>query len=334
MSGTPSKGGKRMGKVAFSTLSVIVPVYNEEENVAELHRRIVAALTGLPLDWEILYVDDGSRDRSFDLLAEAAGDETRVKVLRFLRNYGQIVAIAAGIHHASGEVMVFLDADLQNDPADIPALLDKLAEGYDVVSGWRKERKDAFLNRTLPSMIANRLISEVTGCHLHDYGCTLKAYRREVLKGFTLYGEMHRFLPSYAYQNGARIAELPVTHHPRTRGRSKYGIERTFKVMLDLMTVKFLSTYAHKPIYLFGVVGLTLMTLAVLIVAYLIAMKFYLDISLIQSPLLLMSAMFVILGVQSIFLGLIAELLMRTYHESQDKPTYRIKESVNLAEND
>ncbi len=334
MSGTPSKGGKRMGKVAFSTLSVIVPVYNEEENVAELHRRIVAALTGLPLDWEILYVDDGSRDRSFDLLAEAAGDETRVKVLRFLRNYGQTAAIAAGIHHASGEVMVFLDADLQNDPADIPALLDKLAEGYDVVSGWRKERKDAFLNRTLPSMIANRLISEVTGCHLHDYGCTLKAYRREVLKGFTLYGEMHRFLPSYAYQNGARIAELPVTHHPRTRGRSKYGIERTFKVMLDLMTVKFLSTYAHKPIYLFGVVGLTLMTLAVLIVAYLIAMKFYLDISLIQSPLLLMSAMFVILGVQSIFLGLIAELLMRTYHESQDKPTYRIKESVNLAEND
>lgn len=323
-----------MGDLAFSTLSVIVPVYNEEDNVAELHRRIVAALADLPLEWEILYVDDGSRDRSFDLLTGTARDDRRVKVLRFIRNYGQTAAIAAGIHHAHGEVLVFLDADLQNDPADIPALLDKLAEGYDVVSGWRKERKDAFLNRKLPSMIANRLISEVTGCRLHDYGCTLKAYRREVLRGFTLYGEMHRFLPSYAFQNGARIAEMPVTHHPRTRGRSKYGIERTFKVMLDLMTVKFLSTYAHKPIYLFGLVGLTLMTLAVLVVAYLIAMKFYLGISLIQSPLLLMSAMFVILGVQSIFLGLIAELLMRTYHESQDKPTYRIKETVNLAESE
>ena len=312
------------------TLSVIVPVYNEEENVAELHRRIVAVLGTLPQEWEIIYVDDGSRDGSFDLLREVAADLPRVRLLRFMRNYGQTAAIAAGIDHARGEIVVFLDADLQNDPKDIPMLLAKLAEGYDVVSGWRAHRQDTFINRKLPSMIANGLISWVTGCHLHDYGCTLKAYRREFLKGFTLYGEMHRFLPAYAYQNGARITELAVDHHPRTRGVSKYGIERTFKVVLDLITVKFISTYAHKPSYLFGMVGMALIALAVLLVGYLVVMKLAVGASLIESPLLLMSAMFVILGVQSIFLGLIAELLMRTYHESQDKPTYRIKETVNL----
>ncbi len=319
-----------MSAEPFNRISVIVPVYNEEENVAELHRRIVAVLGTLPQEWEIIYVDDGSRDGSFDLLREVAADLPRVKLLRFMRNYGQTAAIAAGIDHAQGQVVVFLDADLQNDPKDIPMLLAKLAEGYDVVSGWRADRKDAFINRKLPSMIANGIISWVTGCHLHDYGCTLKAYRREFLKGFTLYGEMHRFLPAYAYQNGARITELPVDHHPRTRGVSKYGIGRTFKVVLDLITVKFISTYAHKPSYLFGMVGMALIALAVLLVGYLVVMKLAIGASLIESPLLLMSTMFVILGVQSIFLGLIAELLMRTYHESQDKPTYRIKETVNL----
>ncbi|HOW52245.1 MAG TPA: glycosyltransferase family 2 protein [bacterium] len=321
-----------MSAEPFTRISVIVPVYNEEENVAELHGRIITALSPLSQQWEILYVDDGSRDRSFDRLKAATTNDRRVKIIRFMRNYGQTAAIAAGIDHAQGEVVVFLDADLQNDPKDIPTLLTKLAEGYDVVSGWRAHRKDAFINRKLPSMIANGIISWVTGCHLHDYGCTLKAYRREFLKGFTLYGEMHRFLPAYAYQNGARIVELPVDHHPRTRGTSKYGIERTFKVVLDLITVKFISTYAHKPSYLFGMVGMALIALAVLLVGYLVTMKLLTGASLIESPLLLMSTMFVILGVQSIFLGLIAELLMRTYHESQDKPTYRIKEAVNLTE--
>jgi len=316
-----------------NSLSIIIPVYNEEENLLELYGRLITVLPSLPQQWEIFFIDDGSRDRSFSILKEIALKDSRVKVLRFMRNYGQTAAIAAGIAHATGDIVVFLDADLQNDPQDIPALLDKLADGYDVVSGWRKDRKDSFLSRTFPSRIANSIISAVTGCHLHDYGCTLKAYRNEFLKGFTLYGEMHRFLPAYAYQNGARITEITVTHHPRTRGKSKYGIERTFKVLLDLMTVKFLSTYAHKPIYLFGMVGMILVALAVLLVAYLVMMKLLTGASLIESPLLLMSAMFVILGVHSIFLGLIAELLMRTYHESQDKPTYRIKETVNLTEN-
>ncbi len=323
-----------MKKGTPGSLSVVVPIYNEEENVAELHRRLVSVLGTLPREWEILYVDDGSRDGGFELLKEAAADLPRVRLLRFMRNYGQTAAIAAGIDHAHGGIIVFMDADLQNDPKDIPRLLDKLDEGFDVVSGWRAARKDAFLNRTLPSRIANALISRVTGCHLHDYGCTLKAYRSEFLKGFTLYGEMHRFLPAYAYQNGARITELPVDHHPRTRGVSKYGIERTFKVVLDLITVKFISTYAHKPSYLFGMVGMALIALATLLVTYLVVMKLATGASLIESPLLLMSTMFVILGVQSIFLGLIAELLMRTYHESQDKPPYRLKETVNLPEND
>lgn len=315
-------------------LSVIVPVYNEEENVVELHQRLIASLGGIAEPWEIVYVDDGSRDGSYELLKEVAAGHPRVKIIRFMRNYGQTAAIAAGIDHAHGAIVVFMDADLQNDPKDIPPLLAKLDEGFDVVSGWRANRKDAFINRRFPSLVANGLISWVTGCHLHDYGCTLKAYRREFLKGFTLYGEMHRFLPAYAYQNGARITEMAVDHHPRTRGVSKYGIERTFKVLLDLMTVKFLSTYANKPIYLFGMVGMGLIALAVLIVAYLVVMKLLTGASLIESPLLLMSTMFVILGVQSIFLGLIAELLMRTYHESQDKPTYRIKETVNLPESE
>ncbi len=315
---------------SIGSFSVIVPVYNEEENLSELHRRIAGVLDALPQRAEVIYVDDGSRDESFAVLKSVADSDPRVRVIRFMRNYGQTAAFAAGIAHATGEVTVFLDADLQNDPTDIPALLAKLDEGYDVVSGWRKNRKDTFLTRTVPSRLANGLISWATGCRLHDYGCSLKAYRREFLKGFTLYGEMHRFLPAYAYQNGARIAEMVVSHHPRVRGRSKYGIERTFKVVLDLITVKFLSTYAHKPLYLFGMVGMGLVSLAVLLVAYLVAMKLTTGASLIQSPLLLMSAMFVILGVQSVFLGLIAELLMRTYHESQDKPPYRIKETIGM----
>ncbi len=311
-------------------LSIVVPVYNEAENLLLLQETITLALAATRYNYEIVYVDDGSHDSSFQLLQKLASHNSQVHVVQFTRNYGQTAAIAAGIDHAQGDIVIFMDADLQNDPCDIPMLLAKLEEGYDVVSGWRKDRQDAWLTRTLPSKLANGLISKVTGVHLHDYGCTLKAYRREVLAGYKLYGEMHRFLPAYAAQVGARIIELPVTHHPRRFGQSKYGLERTLKVVLDLFTVKFLNSYAQKPIYLFGSVGMALILSSLLLVSYLIVNKLFTGQAMITSPLLLMSAMFVILGVQSIFLGLISELLVRTYYESQDKPTYSVRQRLNI----
>jgi len=236
--------------------SVVVPVYNEVDNLPGMHAALTSALRGL--DYELVYVDDGSQDGSDRVLEEfSAQDPARTLVVEFRRNFGQTAAIAAGIDHASGEIIVLIDADLQEDPADIPLVLAKIEEGYDVVSGWRRERKDAFLTRTLPSRMANWLISTVTGVHLHDYGCTLKAYRQEVLQGFRLYGEMHRFIPAFAASVGAKIIEIPVTHRPRVRGKTKYGLERTLKVVLDLFTVKFLLSYAAKPIYLFGGVGVS-----------------------------------------------------------------------------
>uniref|UniRef100_UPI002616D5FA glycosyltransferase family 2 protein n=1 Tax=Anaerolinea sp. TaxID=1872519 RepID=UPI002616D5FA len=233
-------------------LSIVVPVYNEEENLPLLYQAIIKAVAPLNLQWELILVDDGSRDGSPQVLQTLAKqDPQHVRVVLLRRNFGQTAAIAAGIDHSSGEIVVLMDADLQNDPADIPMMLEKIREGYDVVSGWRKNRQDD-LSRTLPSRLANGLISRVTGVHLHDYGCTLKAYRREVLTGFRLYGEMHRFIPVYAHSVGARILEVEVHHHPRRFGKAKYGLERTAKVILDLFTVKFLSSYSHKPIYLFG----------------------------------------------------------------------------------
>ncbi len=311
-------------------LSIVVPVYNEAENLLLLQETITLALATIRYDYEIVYVDDGSHDSSFQLLQKLAQQHPQVHVVQFTRNYGQTAAIAAGIDHAQGDIVIFMDADLQNDPCDIPMLLAKLEEGYDVVSGWRKERQDTWLTRTLPSKLANGLISKVTGVHLHDYGCTLKAYRREVLAGYKLYGEMHRFLPAYAAQVGARIIELPVTHHPRRFGQSKYGLERTLKVVLDLFTVKFLNSYAQKPIYLFGSVGMALILSSLLLVSYLTVNKLLTGQAMITSPLLLMSAIFVILGVQSIFLGLISELLVRTYYESQNKPTYSVRQRLNI----
>jgi glycosyltransferase involved in cell wall biosynthesis len=250
-------------------------------------------------------------------------------VISFRRNFGQTAAIAAGIDYAQGEIIVLLDADMQNDPADIPMLLAKLDEGYDLVSGWRKDRKDNRILRTLPSNIANGLISYVTGVHLHDYGCTLKAYRRDALEGFRLYGEMHRFIPVFAHSVGARITELPVRHHPRKFGVAKYGLERTLKVVLDLFTVKFLLDYSHKPIRLFGGAGMMLMTLGMLDLFYLFIRRFT-GLSATASPLFLIGVMFVIMGFQSILMGLIAELLARTYHESQKKTTYTIRERLNI----
>jgi len=306
-------------------LSLIVPVFNEYESLAQLFAAMRKALAPLKRSWEVLFVDDGSFDDSPKVLAEIFKQDPRhVRVIQFRRNFGQTAAIAAGIDHARGNVLILLDADLQNDPADIPAMLKKLDEGYDVVSGWRRNRKDSFVSRTVPSTLANALISAVTGVHLHDYGCTLKAYRRDVLEGFRLYGEMHRFIPVFADSVGARITEMEVTHHPRLHGKGKYGLERTFKVLLDLFTVKFLISFSNKPIYLFGGAGAGLSLLGALDLVYLFARRIFQDV-LPNSTLLLFGIILFIIGFQSILLGLIAELLVRTYHESQQKPTYRVR---------
>jgi glycosyltransferase involved in cell wall biosynthesis len=315
-------------------LSVIVPVYNEKENLNLLFEAVLASLRPLDISWEIVFVDDGSHDGSLELLEEmAAHDHDHVRVVALRRNFGQTAAIAAGIDHSEGEIIVPMDADMQNDPADIPMLLEKIESGYDVVSGWRKDREDAFLTRTLPSRTANGLISLVTGVHLHDYGCTLKAYRREVITGFRIYGEMHRFIPVYANSVGARITEVVVHHHPRKFGKAKYGLERTAKVILDLFTVKFLNSYASKPIYLFGGTGLTLITASGLVLLYLFVRRIFFLISPFESPLFVVSVMVAIFGFQSILMGLIAELMMRTYFESQNKPTYQVRRLINGNQN-
>lgn len=308
-------------------VSVVIPVYDEAESLLELHRALGAALAGRA--YELVFVDDGSSDASLaelERLAQADPAHTRVVALR--RNFGQTAAIAAGIDHSSGEVVVLIDADLQNDPADIPRLLAKIDEGYDVASGWRVRRQDTWLTRRLPSQIANGLISLVTGVRLHDYGCTLKAYRREVLAGFRLYGEMHRFIPAYAGGVGARIAELPVNHRPRVHGRAKYGLDRTLRVLLDLFTVKFLISFAHNPIYLFGGTGILLIAPGTLLLAFLLVRRLALEVSVLGSPLFPVGTMLLILGFQSILMGLIAELLVRTYHESQAKPTYHVRRVI------
>lgn len=307
-------------------LSIVIPVFNESDNLNLLHMAIHEALDGLTIPWEVVYVDDGSSDNSAQILEslfKSTPEHATVVALR--RNFGQTAAIAAGIDHAEGDVIVLMDADLQNDPADIPMMLEKIEQGYDVVSGWRVNRRDTFITRTFPSRIANWLISVVTGVHLHDYGCTLKAYRREVITDFRLYGEMHRFIPAYANNVGAKIIELPVSHHPRKYGKTKYGINRTFKVLLDLFTVKFLVSYAHKPIYLFGGIGAVMMVISTLMLGFLFGRKLLFGTSVVQSTFFQLGIMLMILSVQSILMGLIAELLVRTYHESQQKPTYTVR---------
>lgn len=305
--------------------SIIVPVYDEKENLRPLHQRITEVMERSGATYEVIYVDDGSRDGSFALLYEFACQDHRVTAIQFRRNFGQTAALAAGISAAAGDRLVFLDADLQNDPEDIPLLLRKLDEGFDVVSGWRVQRQDSALSRRLPSHIANTLISYVTGVHLHDYGCTLKAYRRDVVEHFRLYGEMHRFIPAHAAWVGASITEIPVRHHPRRHGRSKYGIARTVKVLLDLMTVKFLGSYSTKPTYVFGSMGVAALVLGLLSGITVVCRKLFQDHSMIESPLLLLTAMLFIIGVQLILMGFLAEIAVRTYHESQSKPTYVIR---------
>jgi glycosyltransferase involved in cell wall biosynthesis len=312
-------------------LSVVVPVYNEVENLPLLHQALHQALDGLPHPWEVILVDDGSKDGSVAVLEKiAVEDPERIRVVEFRRNFGQTAAIAAGIDHAAGDVIVLMDADLQNDPQDIPMMLAKLDEGYDVVSGWRFHRQDT-LSRRLPSLIANGLIAKVTGVDLHDYGCTLKVYRREVITGFRLYGEMHRFIPVYARMVGANIVEVKVNHHPRRFGKAKYGLGRTLKVVLDLLTVKFLLSYASKPIYLFGGAGFTLMGIGTLALLYALVDKWFITgLHLNRNPLLTLSVMLFSLGFQSILMGLLAEMMARTYHESQDKRTYTVKKIINI----
>ncbi|NWG33900.1 MAG: glycosyltransferase family 2 protein [Chloroflexi bacterium] len=310
----------------MTDLSLVIPVYNEKDNLPLLMDAVTSALTPLNRTWEVILVDDGSTDGSLEVLTELAERHPEhVRVVVFRRNFGQTAAIAAGIDHAEGSIIVLLDADLQNDPADIPMLLAKLDEGYDLVSGWRKDRKDNRLTRTIPSNLANGLISWVTGVRLHDYGCTLKAYRREALEGFRLYGEMHRFIPVFAHSVGAKITELPVRHHPRKFGVAKYGLERTVKVILDLFTVKFLLDYSHKPMRLFGGTGVSLIAVSMFLLAYLFIRKVFFFVPVLTSPFFQIGVMLLILGFQSILMGLIAELLARTYHESQSKPTYTIR---------
>ncbi len=317
-------------------ISIFLPVFNEEPNLRPLHAKLDDALQKLGRSAEIIYVDDGSTDGSLNVLRELAQADQRVRVIALRRNYGQTPAMAAGIDAAHGEVLIPMDADMQNDPTDIARLLDKLDEGYDVVSGWRKNRKDPLVTRKIPSMMANWLISKIGGVPLHDYGCSLKAYRRESLEDVHLYGEMHRFIPIYASWSGARVAEIPVEHHARTMGKSKYGLSRTIKVVFDLMTIKFMASYQTKPLYVFGWAGLLTMLASLVCAVFAFVMK-YLDwphhADFVQTPLPVLTMVMLVLGIQFFLMGLLAEMLVRTYHESQAKRIYAVRERIGFEEN-
>jgi len=310
-------------------LSLFLPVLDEEENLRPMHAKIAAALDALGKTAEVIYVDDGSTDKSLTVLKEIAATDERVRVVSLRRNYGQTAAMSAGIDAARGEILIPMDADLQNDPADISRLLEKLEEGFDVVSGWRKNRQDKLISRKIPSQIANRIISWIGGVPLHDYGCSLKAYRREVIQDVKLYGEMHRFIPIYASWAGARVTEIPVDHHARTMGKSKYGISRTIKVVFDLMTIKFMASYGTKPIYVFGTFGLISLLLSVIAGVWAVVLKFY-GTSFILTPLPVITVVMLAISMQFFLMGLLAELLVRTYHESQDKAIYAVREKIGF----
>ncbi|MFH1060899.1 MAG: glycosyltransferase family 2 protein [Pseudomonadota bacterium] len=307
-------------------LSVVIPIYNEAENIPNLHAEVTSAIQDLGLDYEIVYVDDGSADESFPLLRDIAASDPRAVVVSFRRNFGQTAAMSAGFDHARGQIIVTMDGDLQNDPRDIPKLLAKLNEGYDIAAGWRLDRQDAYLTRKLPSHLANRLISRITKVHLHDYGCTLKAFRREVLENIRLYGEMHRFIPAIASGVGVRIAELPVNHRPRRAGKSKYGLGRTVRVVLDLITVKFLLTYSTRPIQIFGLWGLMAGGLGFLLAFFYAFQRLFMGVPLGNKPGLLLAVLLMFIGVQLISIGLLGEMQVRTYFETQAKPTYLVRE--------
>ena len=313
-------------------ISVFLPVYNEEPNLPPLHAKLDAALSKLGRSAEIVFVDDASTDNSLKVLREMAAKDDRVRVVALRRNYGQTAAMAAGIDAARGQVLIPMDADLQNDPADIVRLLEKLDEGYDVVSGWRKNRQDKLLTRKIPSMLANRLISWIGGVPLHDYGCSLKAYRRESLQDVKLYGEMHRFIPIYASWAGARVAEIPVEHHARTMGKSKYGLSRTIKVIFDLMTIKFMASYQTKPIYVFGSFGMLAFLISILAGLYALFLKLFHKADFVQTPLPILAIVMFAVGIQFLLMGLLAEMLVRTYHESQSKAIYAVRERLGFGD--
>jgi glycosyltransferase involved in cell wall biosynthesis len=315
-----------MSKTNGLGLSLVIPVYNEAEDLEDLHRELAEVCPRLGRSYEILFVDDGSTDGSFDVLKRVQKRDRRVRVIRFRKNFGQTAALSAGFDYARGEVIITLDADRQNDPHDFPLLLAKIDEGYDVVAGWRKKRLDRFLSRRLPSHLANRLISRVTGVRLHDYGCTLKAFRREVVKNIKLYGELHRFIPAIASTVGVSIAEVPVNHRPRTHGRSKYNIFRAVKVALDILTVKFLLSYSTRPLQIFGLFGLLSGGVGSILLLVLGYQRLVLKISMANRPLLLLSILLTILGIQFITLGLLAEIMVRAYHEATGKATYVVRE--------
>lgn len=311
-------------------LSVLVPFYNEEDNLEENYRQIRTVLDSMPESAEIIYVNDGSSDSGAQIIKKISAQDPRVKLVSFVKNYGQTAAMEAAFKEAQGKIYITLDADNQNDPADIPILLNKMKEGFDVVSGWRQKRQDGFFLRTLPSRIANWLISTVTGVHLKDYGCTLKAYNSFYLDHVNLYGEMHRFIPAYAKYAGAKVTEIAVNHRPRTRGVSKYGLNRTIKVVLDLMTVKFLGDYATKPIYFFGGLGIVFAFVSFLVALFVLYQKFAWGVFVHRNPLFILSIFIFALSAVMPMMGLIGELLTRTYYESQNKKPYRIKEKAGF----
>ena len=315
-------------------LSIVVPVYNEEENIQYLYDQLTEVLDPLGLEYEIVCADDGSKDRSFELLSDLAARDHRLKVIRFRRNAGQTAGFSAGFDHARGDIVIAIDADLQNDPAGIPILLAKMAEGYDVVSGWRVNRQDAFISRKLPSKIANWLISRTTGVDVHDRGCSLRAHRREIAKEMRLYGELHRFIPDIAAWLGASMAEVPVNHRPRRFGQSNYGIGRTFRVILDLITVRFLQGYSTRPIHIFGKWGVLLSLAGFLLALWLTLQKVFLNQDIGSRPALFLSVLLMLMGVQLVSIGLLGEMVVRTYYESQSKTIYAVRELVDYSRPD
>jgi len=309
-------------------LSVVIPIYNERESMGKLYENLNEALSKMNLKYEVLLIDDGSIDGTFNELLKIHRKNKLFKIIRFRKNFGQTSAISAGFNYAEGEVVITLDADLQNDPRDIPVLLNKMNEGYDIVSGWRKNRKDRAVTRRFPSIVANKIISKLTGVRLHDYGCTLKAYRKEVVKNINLYGEMHRYIPAIASWMGVKVTEVPVIHHSRKYGKSKYGVSRTIKVILDIITVKFLLSYSQSPIQMFGLLGLFSGIVGFIVTAYLIIMRLFFNQPLADRPLFILSIFMIFIGVQLITIGLLAEVLIRVYHKVQDRNTYVIKDII------
>lgn len=311
---------------AHPEVSVVIPLFNEVGNVRPLYRELRSTMKALGRSWEVIFVDDGSTDGTDEVLRELYAQEDGICIVKLRRNFGQTAAMTAGFNHAQGEIIVCLDGDLQNDPQDIARLLNKMTEGYDVVSGWRVNRQDGFWLRTLPSRVANWLISRTTGTYLHDYGCTLKVYRADMIRELRLYGEMHRFIPALIGGNGARIAELPVNHSPRRYGKSKYGISRVVRVVLDLLTVKFLLSFLTKPLQVFGLIGLLSLFAGMVICFYLAMMKVFMGYGLAERPLLLLGVFLAIVGVQFVCMGIVAEIQTRSYHESSQKQTYSVRE--------